>query len=458
MAETEMILKKTESVCPECLQRVPAYRILKGGDVYLRKECPSHGVFETVVWRGLPGQDVWKRTVSPSRVPSPSPQSEKGCPFDCGICAGHRNQPCCVLLEVTQACDLLCPLCFASSGSSRAADADLETIASWYRNMLAAGGPFNIQLSGGEPSLRDDLPDIIRLGRQVGFTYFQINTNGLRLAQDEAYLEALKDAGLSVVYLQFDGTEEEIYLKMRGRNILPFKEKVIELCDKHRLGVVLVPTLVPGINTHNLGEIVRFALQRHPVVRSIHFQPVTYFGRYMLPPENDNRFTIPEILRAIVAQTDGLVQMDSFQPKGSENALCSFHATYVYMPDGKLKAITNIEQQPCCCRSANAGDGAKRSRAYVAKNWVYPADNPSGDDDAPLASNSLDGFLVRARTHMFSISGMAFQDAWNLDLELLQECCIFIMSQDGRLIPFCAYNLTNRCGEALYRHSAGVVP
>jgi len=451
MAQTEKIVKITESVCPECLERVLAYRIEKGKDVYLRKECPRHGVFETIVWRGEPAHAVWKRPISPGASLDPKPTSDRGCPFDCGICAQHRNQPCCVLLEVTQACDLLCPLCFASAGTSHAADPGLTMIETWYRKMLDAGGPFNIQLSGGEPALRDDLPQIISLGRKFGFTYFQINTNGLRLSVDEDYLKALKDAGLSVVYLQFDGTEEEIYHKLRGRNILSIKEKVIELCEKHKLGVVIVPTLVPGVNTDNVGDIVRFALQRHPVVRSIHFQPVTYFGRYPQQPEDCDRITIPEVLRAIVAQTNGLIPMDSFQPKGSENALCSFHASFVLMPDGSLKPITNVNHQSCCCRPEKAGDGPRRTRAYVAKNWIYPIDNLHIDENSASTSNSLDDFLVRTRTHLFSISGMAFQDAWTLDKELLQECCIFVTGRDGQLVPFCAYNLTSRSGKALYR-------
>ncbi len=457
MTDIAECITDTESVCPECLEHIPARRIARDGNVYLQKECPRHGVFETVTWRGEPAQGAWKRPILPNPPSHPSPSSAKGCPFDCGICAQHHQQPCCVLLEVTQACDLICPFCFAQAGGGRERDPDLATIEVWYRKMLEAGGPFNIQLSGGEPAIRDDLPEIIRLGRKLGFTYFQINTNGLRLASDEDYLIALKDAGLSVVYLQFDGTEADIYVKTRGRNILPIKEKVIELCEKHHLGVVLVPTLVPGVNTKNIGEIVRYAIARHPAVRSIHFQPVAYFGRYPQPPQERDRITIPEILQAIVAQTDGLIQMESFQPKGSEHVLCSFHASFVLMPDGKLKPITKATNQSCCSRPEKPGDGVRRSRAYVAKNWAFPAEFTSIPDKPGSSYNELDDFLVRARTHLFSISGMAFQDAWTLDTELLQDCCIFVADQDGRLVPFCAYNLTSRSGASLYRPAGELV-
>jgi uncharacterized radical SAM superfamily Fe-S cluster-containing enzyme len=127
---------------------------------------------------------------------------------------------------VTKACDLHCPFCFASAGKySRQDDPSLEKFEEWYRNLLLAGGPFNIQLSGGEPSLRDDLPEIIALGKSLGFSFFQINTNGLGLAKDLPFLKKLKEAGLCTVYLQFDGTREEIYLKTRGKEILNQKNR-----------------------------------------------------------------------------------------------------------------------------------------------------------------------------------------------------------------------------------------
>ena len=116
-----------------------------------------------------------------------------GCPYDCGLCPDHRQQPCCVLLEVTQRCDLGCPFCFANAGGSTEDDPDLPTISFWFQKLITAGGPFNIQLSGGEPCLREDLPKIIALGKSLGFTFFQVNTNGLRLATDVDFLKKLKD-------------------------------------------------------------------------------------------------------------------------------------------------------------------------------------------------------------------------------------------------------------------------
>ena len=439
----------THSVCPVCLKRIPAERVLRGDEVFLEKTCPEHGFTSTILWRGTPDYPSWRREKIPNHPQKPFKSTLTGCPFDCGLCGAHRQEPCCVLLEVTQRCDLGCPVCFASSGNDEKPDPDLAMVEMWYQRMLAAGGPYNIQLSGGEPCLRDDLPEIITIGKKLGFTYFQVNTNGLRLAADDDYLARLKAAGLNVVYLQFDGTQPAIYQSLRGRDVLAQKVKAIENCARLQIGVVLVPTIQPGVNDHNLGDILRFALDHYPIVRGIHFQPVAYFGRYPHPPLNAERITLPELLRGMEDQTAGLVRAVDFHPKGSENSYCSFMANYLIQPDGSLQPIRSPESE-CGCKPLDAKEGVRRSREFVAKHWAYH-EPPKKIAASSISLGGWDAVLERAQSHFFSISGMAFQDAWNLDLELLQDCCIMIAAPNGDLVPFCAYNLTNTQGQALYR-------
>jgi uncharacterized radical SAM superfamily Fe-S cluster-containing enzyme len=454
--ETGQVLSNTESVCPECLARIPARRIAYGDDVYLCKTCLEHGSFQTIIWRGPPAYADWASPKIPAHPAKPLTPIERGCPFDCGLCADHLQTTCCVLLEVTQRCDLRCAVCFAAAGDRRAADPELAAIERWYRRLLEAGGPYNIQLSGGEPALRDDLPDIISLGRDLGFTFFQLNTNGLRLARDGAYLKRLKEAGLSTVFLQFDGTRGEIHRQLRGRDHLAHKLKVIERCAELNLGVVLVPTLVPGVNTDDIGSLIQLALARFPVVRGVHFQPVSYFGRYPRLPRDADRVTIPEVIRAIETQTNGRIKSASFKPSNAENARCSFHGNFVVMPEGELKPLTQ-HATSSCCQPSDAAQGSVKAREFVAQHWSAPEASlellPAAPQViAPQPSlGGWDTFLARAKTHVFCISGMAFQDAWNLDLERLRECYIHNISIDGRLIPFCAYNLTDQHGHSLYR-------
>jgi uncharacterized radical SAM superfamily Fe-S cluster-containing enzyme len=445
----ESVEARTESVCPECLARIPAERVIRGGDVTLRKTCPQHGAFETVVWRGDPAYTGWAHPKIPAYPQAPFTAVEAGCPYDCGLCPDHRQQTCTALLEVTQRCNLRCPVCFADAGVGEP-DPPLDVIAMWYERLLDAGGPYNVQLSGGEPTLRDDLPEIVALGRSLGFGFIQINTNGLRLATDPDYVTALKEAGLSSVYLQFDGVDNVVYRHLRGANLLAAKVTAIEHGAEHHIGVILVPTLVPGVNLEQIGAIVDFALDHMPAVRGVHFQPISYFGRYPDAPGDEQRITIPEVIRAIAEQTGGRVPQSAFEPPGCENARCSFHGNFVLMPGGDLLPYSRHDGEPCCCTPTSAAEGAERARNFVAAKWV------AADDVIRLLSSgpSLGGWdvvLQRARTHSFSISGMAFQDAWTLDLERLRDCCIHTVSPDGRIIPFCAYNLTDRHGRALYR-------
>lgn len=461
---SDRVLAQTQSVCPRCLNRIPAMRVVSGSCVYLVKNCDRHGEFRTVIWRGSPEFEEWVSPKIPTQPKVCYTRVKEGCPFDCGLCAEHRQHTCTAVLEITARCNMQCPICFASSEPTADADPELSKIESWYQSVMVANGVCNIQLSGGEPTLRNDLPRIIEMGRKIGFPFIQLNTNGVRLATSTRYVASLKDAGLASVFLQFDGTEDEICECIRGRPLLKEKRAAIQHCADNGIGVVLVPTIVPGVNERNIGAMLRFALQMSPAVRGIHFQPISYFGRYPHEPENERRITLPEVMRALESQTEGLVKVSDFHPPGCENALCSFSGNFVLMPDGRLKSLSGDRRQACCCEPEKAEEGARKSIAFVARHWSMP-EQPrkscvcaAGKQNAQDELWNLDVFLERVKIHGFTISAMAFQDAWNLDLERLRDCCIHIIAPDGRLVPFCAYNLTNADGIALYRQNRSGPP
>lgn len=185
-----------------------------------------------------------------------------------------------MVLEVTKRCNLHCPVCFASAGESQEkGDPSICEIEKQFDFLMEHGGPFNIQLSGGEPTMRDDLPEIIRMGREKGFTFFQLNTNGIRLAEEEEYARKLKKAGLNTVFLQFDGVSDDVYRTLRGQDMMEVKKKAVRNCSEAELGIALVPVIAPGVNDMQAGDILKFALDHMPFVRGVHFQPISYFGR-----------------------------------------------------------------------------------------------------------------------------------------------------------------------------------
>lgn len=455
------VLAETESVCPHCLTRISAKRVVRSRDIYLEKRCPQHGEFKTILWRGLESYRRWESVKNtPSRPPSCAASSGLGCPYDCGLCEEHRQHTCCVILEITQRCNLQCPVCFArSGGEKKTAEPGLEDIRDWCRRLMQRGGPYNIQLSGGEPTVRNDVPEIVKIVRGEGFGFVQLNTNGLRLGENADYAWQLKEAGLGCVFLQFDGVTAETHRALRGRDLRTVKMNAIRNCAASGLGVVLVPTLVAGVNTGEIGAILDLALQQAPAVRAVHFQPLSYFGRYPSSPRNEDRITLPEIMQAIEEQTGGRFRASDLYPASGENAFCEFHGKFRVHPDGRIES-SGRPGNACCAppvesglvqlagASCGNGSGARRARNFVARHWAMPEEP---EENLPgLDLSSLDAFLAEQR-QSFCISAMAFQDAWNLDLCRLQECFLHVLSPDEKLIPLCAYNLTSADGRSLYR-------
>ena len=439
-----MIIGKTKSVCPVCLRVIDAQKRSEKDGIYLDKRCDEHGAFSALIWEGnLASYLRWNSENTAVDPPREGRAPEKGCPNDCGLCTEHLRKGCCMLLELTGRCNLRCPVCFAAAGEEPKPDLSLKEIEKQYEYLMAHGGPFNIQLSGGEPTVRDDLPEIIRMGREKGFSFFQLNTNGLRLAAEEGYAKALRDAGLDTVFLQFDALDDSVYITLRGRALLEEKKRCIEACAAAGLGVVLVPVIARGVNEDQVGSILRFALEHSPTVRGVHFQPLSYFGRCALKrPERP--ITIPKLLALIEEQADGLMRASDFYGGGAESAYCSFHASYRIGPDGTLRCLPRRQSGGCCCTSSDD------SRTSVADQWSG-AVSAFGEDDALSETSALDAFLKKVRRSTFAVSGMVFQDAWNLDLDRLRRCHICEVDSRYGMVPFCAYNLTNRNGEALYR-------
>ena len=299
-------IRDTRSICPVCLKNIPALLTRReNGQIFLEKTCPAHGFFETPVWQGRMDFESWLLETEPLL-----PGSGLRCPEDCGICPEHEIGTCCALLEVTQRCNLRCKYCFADGGGGE--DLPFDACKAAIREVVRQCGQPLLQFSGGEPTLRGDLPELVRYAKEAGCSYTQVNTNGIRLAEDPEYAKRLAEAGLDIVFLQFDGTRDDIYRTLRGRDLLDLKLKAIEVCSALRIGVTLVPTVVRGVNDDNLGELVRLAARLAPGVRGIHFQPVSYFGRYPTRPAAGDRYTLDMLMTDIADQAR--IPLESFMP------------------------------------------------------------------------------------------------------------------------------------------------
>ena len=428
------IIGRTWSVCPVCRKRIPAKRVLREGEVRLEKTCGEHGPFSSVIWRGHMDYGTWRG--KPEELPEEGYRRCAGCT---GLCRDHLRSTCCVLLEVTRRCNMECSFCFAGARApgEDGDDYSTEQVKAWVFDLTVPGKTF-LQLSGGEPTVRDDLPELIAFARRCGCRYVQLNTNGLRLAEDPEYALQLKDAGLSFVFLQFDGPDDGIYRALRGRDLLQAKIQAIENCAAAGIGVTLVPVIVPGVNDHRIGDIIRFAVRNSPAVRGVHFQPVSYFGRIPREPADTDRFTLDELADAICKQSEGLIRPGQLVPSRCDHPMCGLHGDFIVMPDRTLYPLSgrtgSEENRGEGCRT----DPADRNREFIGRRWERTASSGAvSPEEGSADMTDMEVFLSRAKTYGFTVTSMQFQDIWNLDLERLRSCSLHVYRR-GKLIPFCA--------------------
>jgi len=442
-------LSETFSVCPECLRRIKAAYVKKDGCVYLDKECEEHGKFSCLISSNAGDFENWEANIVNIKPKEVLRQAKNGCPHDCGPCENHLQTACCVLIDVTNKCNQNCLVCFASASPEKKCEPELFEIEQKYDELLrmSEARKFNIQISGGEPTVRDDLPEIVKMAKEKGFEYVQLNTNGKKIGIEEEYAHILKQAGVDAVFMQFDGMTDDVYNKLRNENLLEIKKRAVENCRKARLPVALVPTIARDVNDQEIGGIIEFMLENVDVVKGIHFQPVSFFGRYPVGFGEEQRFTMFDTVNEIERQTGGMILKNDLLPISTGHELCCFYATYLKQDDGSVLCTSEKEPQSCCCCEEEPCcppdiEIISKDRDYVLKKWKMAE---------AVSEDGFDVFLNNMRKNSFTLTGMAFQDAMSLDTERLRRCRVQVLAENGGLIPFCAYNLTDLNGNYLYR-------
>jgi uncharacterized radical SAM superfamily Fe-S cluster-containing enzyme len=467
-------IKNTKSICPECLKALDATIYEDGGKVYIKKECPEHGAFEELYWSDY---DQYVRAekfrYDGDGVENPRTQTVKGCPLDCGICPEHKSHTALAIIDVTNRCNLTCPVCFANAAAAGYVyEPTQEQVVGMLENLRATKPvpATALQFSGGEPTIRNDLFDLIRKAKEVGFRHVEVNTNGVRISKDVEYAKKLKEAGVSTVYLQFDGLTPDVYKFIRGLDLLDIKMKALEnLRQAGFNSVVLVVTLVKGVNDSQLGDIINFAAKNFDVIRCINVQPVSLCGRLPKQEREKMRITIPDFMRLIEEQTNGDIKVSDFYPvpvvvpvskavgalKDKRYVEFTAHphcgmATFALIEDGKITPVTrygNIEKFRDSLIKVYE-DAEKGSKSKAKLRLVGSARH--------MKFSFLRKYVLRvlmegdyqslgdfARSALM-ISSMHFMDPYNFDLERVQRCVIHYAVPDGRIIPFCTMNSIHR--------------
>jgi uncharacterized radical SAM superfamily Fe-S cluster-containing enzyme len=446
-------LGTTRSLCPACRRLVDAKIITRDGRVYFRKRCPEHGCFDDFVCSDMAYFDRHELS-QPARLPRAfGTEAARGCPYDCGLCPEHEQHTCVALVEVTSNCNLRCPMCFAESGPG-GKHVDFATYVRMVDRYVALEGVADIlQISGGEPTLHPDLVRMVRYAYEQPIAAVMLNTNGIRLARDPALAEALAPMRDRLeIYLQYDGLNEPTYTTLRGEELLETKLAALDVLRRHEIRCTLVCTVEHNTNLDQVGAVVRFGLER-PGVRGVSFQLATYCGRHVDPQDLERRATMPDVVKALVAQTGDLLTEDDFYPLPCAHPNCHMMC-YLYRGNGSPVPITrfiDIKKHLNLVANSVVWTPA-RARQLVAKYLEGAGGCGCGPNGCGPADATLDDFAMRALAEkltgadVFRIAVTAFLDAHNFDTRRVMKCCLAHVLPSGHVVPFCAYNTLYRDG------------
>jgi len=472
-------IKRTKSICPEDLRVLDAELWENDGQVIMRKSCPDHGSFEDIYWSDYEEYVRAEKFRDHGTGLHQPRESKLGCPLDCGLCQNHQTHTILVIMEITNRCNLRCPICFAQAGEQdHNSDLSLEQIRSILEYTQENNYPLRVRgvgNSGGEPTLRDDLPEIIEMERELGFDYILTMTNGVRLAEDLDYFKKLRDAG-TWLYMQFDGVTPEPYMETRGRNLWPLKQKVLE--NARKIGynkIALIPTLAKGVNDHQVGDIIRYSAENSDVIKFLVFQPVSFTGRIDRTKLKELRITNSDVMRLAEEQTGGEIKKGDFftipmsqtmakmATKGGQHQDFCVHPhcgliTVVDHSKGKLDPIPRYVK--------NEQFHAKMSRAFelnksrpaimwdLATSLIRYVSPRLWLKFMPVLLKTRGRKSIRTVLtewlpgQWLTIGIMHFMDPYNFDLDRTQNCALHfgVIDNEGkpRLIPFCSMNCIHR--------------
>lgn len=475
--------KKTESICPECGRVLETELYDKGGKVYAKKECPEHGVFDSLIWSDT---DFYLKAEEYAADGIGIEDPDTG--GEMRIMIGERpvklnTSTILANVDLTNRCNMTCPICFAEANSAGYVyEPDYETIVKMLE-MLRSQKPTKcpaVQFSGGEPTIHPRFFDIVKKAKELGFSQVQVASNGLAF-RDIEFCKKAVEARLNTIYLSFDGISDDVYIQARARKMFHVKKQVIEnlrSLPKHP-SVVLVPTVVKGMNDKQIGDIVRFAFENSDVIRGVNFQPVAFTGRITSEELERGRFTIPDLVSEFGEQTGWTRKEDWFgvpivspisnfasQVMGSNKVTFTVHphcgiATYLYRgDDGKVVPITRFVDVGKFMKGIEALTekvgrtriGAlKKLKALKAvslfKSCIIEEELPDGLTKKDLMgllkslfSDKSKETLAKFSWKMMFVGGMHFQDSYNYDIGRVERCAIHYATPDMRVIPFCAYN------------------
>jgi hypothetical protein len=446
-----LFLGQTTSLCETCFALVPAKIIAEGNDVFFLKRCREHGVMKTLISDDLAYWKAQKDWLKPGDRPlGVQTRTEHGCPWDCGLCPDHEQHSCLAIIEVNEACNLTCPVCFALSSTHRDAHRPLAEIERMLDFLVASEGePDLVQFSGGEPTLHPQFFDILASARRRPIRHLMINTNGLRIARETGFAERLAEfMPRFEVYLQFDSLQRDALMELRGADLVRIRSQALEALERNSISTTLVVTLKKGVNDGEIADIVRHALKWR-CVRGVTFQPIQDAGRNEGFDPKAHRIVLTEVRRRIAEA--GVFALEDLIPLPcNPDQICIGYGLRNGETVAPVTALLPREMFVAAAPNTVTFEAFPALRARVFDLLSLSTTQADTSDKLAALLCCLPEAVVPdslAYENTFRVVISQFLDRYNFDLGTVKRSCVHFVQPDGRIIPFDTFN-------TFYRESA----
>jgi len=436
----------TNSICSKCLRKVEAKVIIQEDQVFLLKYCGHHGREKVLISTDVEYYKKCREFLKPGEMPLHwNTPIRYGCPYDCGLCPDHEQHSCLTLLEITDRCNLQCPICYAESSPHHGAWRSMEQI----EKMLDAivrneGEPDIVQISGGEPTIHPNFFEILDLAKSKPIKHIMVNTNGIKIAQDREFAKKLASymPGFEI-YLQFDSFEEAALRELRGIDLREIRRKAIANLNEFNISTTLVVTLKKGLNDHEIGDIIQYGLKQR-AVRGVTFQPIQAAGRLEEYDPSIERLTLSEVRQGIIDQS-GLFRAEDIIPVPCHPD-CLAMGYALKLGDETIPLTGMMDPQILLEGGRNTivfeQDTTLKSKIFELFSTAH---SPSS---SALSLKNLLCCLPMVSVpenisydNVFRVIIMQFLDPYNFDVRSVKKSCVHIVHPDGRIIPFDTYNM-----------------
>ena len=451
-ARDYIFFELTNSICSTCFRKLEAKIIFQDARVYMLKTCPDHGREKVLISTDIAYYKKTRDFNKPGDMPRKfGMKVERGCPYDCGLCSDHEQHSCVSIIELTDRCNLTCPTCYASSSPSHGRHRTLAEVERMLDIVVASEDePDVVQLSGGEPTLHPDFFAVMDMAKARPIRHLMINTNGLRMARDPAFVERLATYMPGIeVYLQFDSLRADPLISLRGEDLRSVREQAIAALNAHNISTTLVVTLQKGLNDGEVGDILAYA-RRQACVRGVTFQPTQAAGRTEHFDPARDRITLSEVRQAILDQSDIFAAEDLVPVPCHPDAIMMGYA--LKFGDDLVPLTRHFSPEDLLATSRNTVNFETMPEVHAKLIKLFSTGNsPQACTDTiadimcclpGIETHTAYGQLTYA--NLFRVIVMKFYDAHDFDVRGVKKACVHIVHKDGRIIPFDTMNLFYR--------------